>query len=237
MKFECTTEQLSSAVSVAVRFIERRVNLPVLSSILITAEKPGRIILRATNLECGVEITVQAKVTEEGVVAVPGATLSGLLGNIRTKTITAALVGEVLKVETERTNASLKTLPHDDFPILPHVSASSSFTIKASDLNRAIRNVAYCASTSAIKPELQSVLAYAEMGKFTTAATDSFRLAEKMIAARQFQGHIANEVLVEACAYDHLKKNLSNNGRQMLINYTHIRVSLVVFLQSIHEML
>jgi len=184
MKFECTTEQVGTAVSTAVRFIERRVNLPVLSSILISAEKSGRVILRATNLECGVEVTVQAKVTTEGVIAVPGSTLSGLLGNIRSKTVSFTLTGEVLKVEAERIAATLKTVPHDDFPILPRVSASSSFTIKAGDLNRAIRNVAYCASTSAIKPELQSVVIYAEMGKFTTAATDSFRLAEKVVPLR-----------------------------------------------------
>ncbi|MES2007208.1 MAG: DNA polymerase III subunit beta [Patescibacteria group bacterium] len=184
MKFECTTEQLGVAVGIAVRFIEKRVNLPVLSSILITAEKNGRVTLRATNLECGVEIVVQAKVATEGTVAVPGATLSGVLGNIRTKSISVALVGEILKVEAERISASLKTLPHEDFPILPRVSASTSFSIKASDLNRAIRNVVYCASTSAIKPELQSVVVYAEMGKLTTAATDSFRLAEKIVSLK-----------------------------------------------------
>ncbi len=181
MKFESTSEQLSTAIGVAVRFIERRVNLPVLSSVLIVAEKGNRVIVRATNLECGVEIVVPAKVTTEGIVAVPGATLSGVLGNIRSKSIVFTLVGEILKVETERLNASLKTVPHEDFPILPRVSASSSFTIKASDLNRAIKNVAYCASTSAIKPELQSVVIYAEAGKLVTAATDSFRLAEKIV--------------------------------------------------------
>ena len=181
MKFECTTEHLGGAVGVAVRFIEKRVNLPVLSSILIIAEKNNRIILRATNLECGVEIVVPAKVASEGIAAVPGSTLSGVLGNMRSKNISFSLAGEVLKVDSDRISASLKTVPHEDFPILPRVSASSSFSIKASELNRAIKNVAYCASTSAIKPELQSVVIYAESGKLVTAATDSFRLAEKIV--------------------------------------------------------
>jgi DNA polymerase-3 subunit beta len=181
MKFECTTEDVGMAVGVAARFIERRVNLPVLSSILLVAEKPNRLILRATNLECGIEITIPAKVSSEGVAAVPGATLSAMLGNTRAKTISMSLVGEVLKVEAERLQATLKTVPHEDFPILPRVSASSSFKLKGADLSRLIRNVAYCASTSAIKPEQQSILLYAETGKLTTAATDSFRLAEKIV--------------------------------------------------------
>jgi DNA polymerase-3 subunit beta len=46
---------------------------------------------------------------------------------------------------------------------------------------RAIRSVAFCASTSTVKPELQSVLIYGEAGKLVVVATDSFRLAEKSV--------------------------------------------------------
>ncbi|MEK7612611.1 MAG: DNA polymerase III subunit beta [Patescibacteria group bacterium] len=184
MKFECNTEELLRGVETAVRFVERRPNLPVLGSILISAEG-GRVVLRATNLECGVEIILAAKVGSEGVVAIPGPTLFGFLSNARGKLVSAALVGEVVKIETERASASIKTIPHDDFPVLPRVSASTSFTVKANDLVKAIRSVAYCASTSAIKPELQSVLLYGEAGKLMAVATDSFRLAEKVIPLRQ----------------------------------------------------
>lgn len=180
MKFETTTDVLAQAVATAHRFTERRANLPVLGCVLITAEG-SRLTLRATNLECGVEIVVPAKVAAEGTVAVPAGVLHGFLGNAKGKTVTASLVGEVFKLETERANASIKTLPHEDFPILPRVSAEHSFIIKAADLVRAIRSVAYCASLSAVKPELQSVLLYGEAGKLTAVATDSFRLAEKQM--------------------------------------------------------
>jgi DNA polymerase-3 subunit beta len=180
MNFETTTETLSHAVATASRFAERRANLPVLGCVLITAEG-SRLTLRATNLECGVEIVVPAKISAEGTVAVPAGILNGFLNNAKGKTIHASLVGEVFKVESERANASIKTIPHEDFPILPRVSAETSFTIKASDLVRAIRSVAYCASLSAVKPELQSVLLYGEAGKLTAVATDSFRLAEKQM--------------------------------------------------------
>ncbi|HEY5383211.1 MAG TPA: DNA polymerase III subunit beta [Candidatus Paceibacterota bacterium] len=183
MKFECTTEQLLKAVTTAARFVERRANLPVLGSVLITADG-GRVVLRATNLECGVEITLAAKVAGDGVVAVPGSVLLGFLSNARGKNILVELVGEVCKIETERVSASIKTIPQDDFPILPRVSAERSFKVKSTDLTRAIRSVAYCASTSTIKPELQSVLIFGEAGKLTAVATDSFRLAEKNIPLR-----------------------------------------------------
>jgi DNA polymerase-3 subunit beta len=183
MKFECNTEQLLSAVSTAVRFIEKRANLPVLASVLLTSNG-NSLILRATNLECGVEVSLPAKVLSEGVVAVPGPVLYGFLSNTKGKTVSANVVGGLFKIETERAAASIKTILHEDFPVLPKVSAERSFGVKTNDLVHAIRNVAYCASTSTIKPELQSVLLYGEAGKLTAVATDSFRLAEKTVPLR-----------------------------------------------------
>jgi DNA polymerase III subunit beta len=180
MKFETTLEELLGAVSTAARFAERRPNLPVLGTILIVAED-GRLVLRATNLECGVEMNVKAKVTQGGTAAIPAGVLAGFLANARGKNVLAHLAGEVLKVESGSSSASIKTVPHDDFPMLPRVSADHSFSVKADDLVRAIRAVVYCASLSAVKPELQSVLLFGEAGKLTTVATDSFRLAEKTV--------------------------------------------------------
>ncbi len=183
MKFETPLDVLQTATATAGRFAERKANLPVLGCVLLSAEG-SRLVLRATNLECGVEVVIPAKVASEGVVAVPASVLAGFLSNARGKTVSANLVGEVLKIETERASASIKTLSHEDFPLLPRVSAERSFKTKASDMARAIRSVAYCASLSAIKPELQSVLLYGDAGKLTAVATDSFRLAEKQIPLR-----------------------------------------------------
>jgi DNA polymerase III subunit beta len=183
MKFETSIEQLRGAVSVATRFTERRANLPVLGSVLIAAEG-GRLILRATNLECGIEIVVPAKIESEGIVAVPAPIFSGFLSGAQGKSISCSLEGTILSIKTDRAAASIKILPHEDFPILPRVSAEKSFSIKSADLVRALRSVVNCASTSTVKPELQSVLLGGDVGKLTVAATDSFRLAEKSVPRR-----------------------------------------------------
>jgi DNA polymerase-3 subunit beta len=222
MKFDCGIEQLLQAVSLANRFVERKPNLPVLGSIFIAAEG-NQLLLRATNLECGVEVSVSAKVSEDGVAAVPGATLAGFLGNARGKSISGELSGGVLKLKTERVSASIKTTPHEDFPILPHVSASTSFSVKTADLARAIRSVVYCASTSAIKPELQSILLYAEGGKLITAATDSFRLAEKTVTLRS--GGSVPQLLLPARNATELYRILETNNGETEIYYNEHQIS------------
>jgi DNA polymerase-3 subunit beta len=221
MKFDCGIEQLLQAVSLANRFVERKPNLPVLGSILIAAEG-GKLLLRATNLECGIEVSVPAKIAQEGVVAVPGSTLSGFLGNARGKSISGELSGGVLKLQTERASASIKTTPHEDFPILPHVSASSSFSVKTADLARLIRSVVYCASVSAIKPELQSVLVYGEAGKLYAAATDSFRLAEKTVSLR---GGSVPQLLIPARNATELIKILETANGDTEIYYNEHQIS------------
>jgi DNA polymerase-3 subunit beta len=183
MKFETTIEQLRAAANTAARFAEKRANLPVLGSVLLAAEG-GRLILRATNLECGVEVVVPAKVSVDGTVALPAPIFSAFLSGARGKTITASLEGGVLALKTDRAAASIKTVPHDDFPLLPRVSAERSFSIKAPEFSRLLRSVVHCASTSTVKPELQSVLLQGEVGKLLAAATDSFRLAEKSVTRR-----------------------------------------------------
>lgn len=222
MKFESTVEHLLQAVSLATRFVERRANLPALASILVVAEK-NRLILRATNLECGVEIVVQAKVLEEGITAVPGSVFAGFLGNARGKSVSAALSGGTLKLEVERVKAAIKTIPHDDFPILPQVSADMSLTVKSADLAKLIRSVAYCASTSAIKPELQSILLYGEGGKLIAAATDSFRLAEKSISLRS--GGNAPQLLIPARNAVELNRILETASGDIDIYYNEHQIS------------
>lgn len=187
MKFQCSTQELLEGVSLASRFVQRQANLPVLSSVLLAAEGSA-VVLRATNLECGVEVVVPAKVSEGGIAAVPGSIFASFLGNARGKITTASSSGGTLVVETERAKTSIKTITHDDFPTLPKVSAEHSFVCRASDLSKALRSVAHCAAASAIKPELQSVYISGEAGKLTTVATDSFRLAEKNIPLRSKGG-------------------------------------------------
>lgn len=222
MKFETTTEQLLSAVATASRFVERRANLQVLAGILITADG-NRIILRATNLECGVEITVPGKVSEDGTLAVPGGVLAGFLSNARGKSVSAELKGELLHLSTERAEANIKTIPHQDFPILPRVPASNSFTVKAADLVKVIRSVAYCASLSAVKPELQSVLLYGEGGKLLAVATDSFRLAEKAAPLRK--GGSVPQLLVPARNAAELMRILEGVSGDIEIYYNENQLS------------
>ena len=81
MKFETNLQKLKEAVTLAEHIAGIHITLPVLSCILIEVKK-NIAMLRATNLDVGMEILLSVKTHEEGVVAIPAKTLSSFLSQI-----------------------------------------------------------------------------------------------------------------------------------------------------------
>ena len=193
MKVECIKEKLKKRVLQAERITGKNLSLPVLSSIMLIAEKKS-LKIQSTNLDLGVEFIIPAKVEKEGKVVVPGSVLSGILtGLFAGKNVTLELVNENLVVSTEKNTTLIKSYPADDFPIIPQVKEGVSIVISAEKLVSGIKSVWYGSAVSDIKPEIASVYVYYLNGRIVFVATDSFRLAEKSVKkgdTSEFQGVI-----------------------------------------------
>ncbi len=179
MKIECVKEKLIDALSKTEKVVGKNLNLPILSCILIKTTSSS-LVLRATNLEVGIEISIPAKVHAEGSVAVPGSILSSLLSQIKNeKNITLEVVDNNLVIKTSYVSTTIKALPADDFPSLPQAEEGRSVTLTPSMFVKGLKTVSYSASQSAVKPELASVYVYPQDETLIFVSTDSFRLAEK----------------------------------------------------------
>lgn len=185
MKVEVAKDKFSHALSRVVRATAGRgASLPILSSVLIAA-KGADMVLRATNLELGIEAKISVKVIEDGDIAVSGAMLSSFASQLSSgRTLSLQNTEGNLLLSSEKTKTTLKAIPHEDFPTLPYV-AGESVKLRSSDIARGLRSVWYSASTSGIKPELGSVYVAAHDGALFFVATDSFRLAEKKISLKE----------------------------------------------------
>jgi DNA polymerase-3 subunit beta len=185
MKIECLKEKLSEAVSRTEKVSSKNATLPVLKCLLFNADK-NSLQIRATNLDVGVECTLPIKVEESGTVAVLGGVLSSFLNNLgNSKTIKIETDGDgSVKVSSEKTTTTIKTLNAEDFPGLPNVENPIVFDIPAADFVDGLKSVWYSSATTSIKPELSSVRVYKDGGDLVFVATDGFRLAEKKIKAK-----------------------------------------------------
>jgi DNA polymerase-3 subunit beta len=177
-------KELAEAVNSVSRFAERRsTTLPVLSGIVIVAGDDG-IKLRATNLETGIDRKINGTIKDPGVVAIPAHTLREITTSFSgSGSITLEHGGETVVISSGTGRSTLKTLPYEDFPVLPFPDASQvKFSLPGSQLRTLITTVAAFASPSTVRPELGSVLLSVEGGILKAVATDSFRLAEKKIS-------------------------------------------------------
>ena len=77
MKIECIKEKISQAIGKAEKITGKNLTLPVLGCVLLEAGK-NNLIVKATNLDLGIEISIPAKVEEQGTVAVPGTNFPNL---------------------------------------------------------------------------------------------------------------------------------------------------------------
>ncbi len=185
MKIECIKEKLHISVSKAEKIVSRNQNLPILSCLLFQT-KGNNLIIKSTNLDLGLEISIPVKVEEQGIVAIPAGIISSFLNNLNeNKNISLETKEGVLRVYTENSEANIKTLPHDDFPTIPLVDNGKICKMNSKDLGNGIKSVIYSASTSSVKPELSSVYVYSMEDHLVFVATDSFRLAEKTIKTKK----------------------------------------------------
>ncbi len=181
MKFSLKKDNLGYLVGLAERVTGKNLSLPVLSAILLeTTDK--KLIIKATNLEVGLEIETPLISSEPGRVAITGSVLGNFLGNLSGgEKIEASEENGNLIVMAGKNQATIKCQPADDFPIIPRVAPEEGFEIDAGRFVGGLRAVVYSASLSTIKPEIASVYLYQNDGKLMLVATDSFRLAEKKL--------------------------------------------------------
>ncbi len=181
MNFTCNRETLQKYVIAADRVTGKNLPLPILNLVLLSANNKS-LVVRATNLEVGVEFTMNAHVATEGSVAIPGALLANILSGMSDEEIvTMSAKGGVCTLTTKTKRMIINGSLSDDFPTIPIIHDGEDFMIHSSKFIQGIRSVMMSASISDIKPEIASVYLYQSGSSLICVATDSLRLAEKKI--------------------------------------------------------
>ena len=223
MKAECIKEKFCQAVSKAEKITGKNMALPILSCILIEA-RDNHLFLKATNLDLGIEIKIPAKVSVGGVVAVPGAVLNGFLSNLSSDNnlILEEKDGN-LHITSSNSKTTIKSCPVDDFPTIPKVIDGKVYELDSQNLVKGLKSVWYSASLSNIKPELSSVYIHAKDDGLVFVATDSFRLAEKVVKFKKSDDF--EQILIPFKNVADLLKIISDEKDSLAITSTKNQIS------------
>jgi DNA polymerase-3 subunit beta len=231
MKLELIKTKLKEAVNIAERVTGKNLSLPILSAILLEA-KDNALVIKATNLDVGLEIELPAKISEEGSVAVTAAVLSGFLGNIsKEDKVKMELARENIHISTGRSSTLIKSFSAEDFPVIPRVTDGESFSFRAKEIVTGLRSVLYASSLSDIKPEIASVYVYQDGKELVFVATDSFRLAEKRLNLSE-KGKDFPSVIIPWKNVSELIKVFDNSEEELKIEANKNQISF--FTDNIH---
>ena len=180
MKIRVHTQKLLQALLLLSRISTKHATLAVLQCVFMEA-KNNKLTLKSTNLELSLEILVECEVVEEGVIAVPVNTLLQTIQFTSEQFLNLESEDGVLQIEMNKTNTSIKSIAHEEFPTLNKLKGSG-LKINKQTFSLGIKTVAFAASVSSIKPELGSVcIQQKKEHTLTFVATDAFRLMEKTV--------------------------------------------------------
>lgn len=211
MKFSCTQENLVQGLSLVSHITGKNINLPVLGNVLIKAEKSG-IQLNTTNLEISVSCTIRGKVEVEGEYSVPAKVFADFVGLLPSGKVEFTLTESGLEVASNEQETVLRGMPASEFPLLPKLAKAHTFQLKAADVKRAIGRVVFAVSMSEQRPELSGVACFfnapSMTGKVAFVATDSYRLAEQIVACPEATKTVT--VIVPARAMSEIQRIISS---------------------------
>jgi len=222
MKIICTQENLKNGLMTAGRIISSTNTLPILNNILLKTEN-GQLKLSTTNLEIGITTHIRCKIEEEGDTTVLCKTITDLVGNLPNQNITLETQNNQMSVETENYHTVIKTLPAEEFPLIPVVDNDHPVTIDGQELKKSLDQVAFAASTNQTQPEISGILFGIENTTLKIAATDRYRLAEKTLILPQSQNQ--TQVIIPHKTIMEYSRVISGQKGNVELSLTETQVS------------
>lgn len=168
-----------AAIRIVERVISKSISLPILNMVYLKTDN-GRLKLMATNLEIGINYWISAKINEDGEILIPTKIFSDFVSNISDEKIILTADKNKISVNSENYKTQILGMDTKDFPSMPKIKKEPTFKINAQELKNSLLSVFESAATSETRPELSGVFVNLKENMVEFAATDSFRLSEKI---------------------------------------------------------
>jgi len=180
MKISISLGRFKKGLGAVEKIIASKSTLPVLNNVLIKVED-NQVVLSATDLEMGINYYLGGKVESPGSITVPGKVLSNFINNLNEETINLEVKDNILTTKTNKSEATLNGISADEFPEIPKVIGKEILEINGQILKIALSQVGFSASFDESRPILTGVYFMTSDNELKIVATDSYRLAEKVL--------------------------------------------------------
>ena len=224
MKFSAARETVLKPLQIVVNVVERRQTMPILSNVLLSAEK-GRLRVTATDLEVEMVADADVDVENAGEITVPGRKLYEICRAVPDGTkIETSLSGERLTIKAGRSRFTLSTLRPADFPTVDEIAAKQTLKVTRKDLRSLIDKTHFSMAQQDVRYYLNGLLLETDRKRLRAVATDGHRLALSEIdlsaaASRDEQVIVPRKGVLE------INRLLEGDGDvEIALGANHIRV-------------
>ena len=211
MKFQVNRDVFSEAVSFAVKLLPQKTTLPILSGILIEATESG-LMLSSFDYEVSSQTEIAAEVEEPGRILVSGRLLADIASRLPAAPVSFSTEDGRIVVSCGSANFTLLSMPVEEYPTLPQVSAQSG-TLSAESFASAVSQVAVAASRDDVTPVITGVQLEITESSISLVATDRYRVAVREIDWTASEDSIDSvTALVPARTLQEIGKTFGHSG-------------------------
>jgi DNA polymerase III subunit beta len=180
VKISLERERLLTQLQTVSRVASTRSAIQALSGVQLSAAESG-CELRATDMDVGLRVPLEAEVTREGTVVLPARLLVDVVRSLPADAVSLELRSAEQDVELVSGNATfhIRTLRGEDFPPFPEPDDGSTVELAAEAFVSTALKVAGSASRDETRPVLTGILVSASERELRMVATDSYRLSVK----------------------------------------------------------
>jgi DNA polymerase III subunit beta len=203
LKLSVDRDVLLEQLQAVGRVASTRSAIQALSGVQIAATSDG-CELRATDMDVGLRVPLNAEIVREGVVVLPARLLLDVVRSLPAQDVSVELRPAQQDVELVSGSATfdIRTLRADDFPPFPEPEPDASVSVPAQAFVSTALKVAGSASRDETRPVLTGILVSASERELSMVATDSYRLSVKQTALerpleRSFEVNVPARALQE----------------------------------------
>ncbi|MCU1546654.1 MAG: polymerase subunit beta [Homoserinimonas sp.] len=212
MKFQVNRDVFSEAVSFAVKLLPQRTTLPILSGVLIETTDTG-LKLSSFDYEVSAQTEIAATIDEPGRILVSGRLLADIASRLPNAPVQFSTEESRISVVCGSARFTLLSMPVEEYPTLPEVSAQSGL-LPAEAFANAVSQVAVAASRDDVTPVITGVQLEVTENNLTLVATDRYRVAVREIEWDSGEASLPETItaLVPARTLQEIGKTFGHSG-------------------------
>ncbi len=182
MKVLISQEVLLDSLKTVSRAVSGQNTLPVLGNVLIRATGK-KLNFAATNLEISISTSSEAVVKNEGAITVPAKILTSYVSLLKKgeEVELSVSAGTALEVKSQSSKTKIKGITADEFPSIARVEGGTKIDLDTKTFRESVHQVAFAAQEYSSRPILSGVFFATNKSELRMAATDSYRLSEKVL--------------------------------------------------------